>query len=320
LERVDCDLCGSAEHEPVYEMPDLLYHPEERFTVVRCLGCGLGFVNPRPTAAEMARYYPASFYHGFEAEADYHRRRYARQAAWLPDAASFGREPRLLDVGCATGGFPRFMRARGWRVEGQEVSNMAAGVTDFPVHRRPLPELDLEPGSYDAITAWAVLEHVHTPMAYFRKAAELLRPGGRFAFLVTNFESASSHALFREDVPRHLYFFSDATLRRYFNAVGLELVRARNDGALFEMQPVHWLHWRLRRLAGRRWDWESLPATRQQWCAARGLPRTPANTLRFLLANPLSALDRALRPLYVFGQRITGRYGIITAACAKPLP
>jgi SAM-dependent methyltransferase len=318
VERVDCDLCGSTEHEPVYSMPDLLYHPEERFTVVRCRGCGLGFVNPRPTMAEMARYYPKSFYAGFEVDAAYHRRRYVRQAAWLPPAQSFGRPPRLLDIGCATGGFPRFMRERGWSVEGQEVSEMAAGIQDFPVHRRALPELDLAPGSFDAITAWAVLEHVHTPMAYFRKAAELLRPGGRFAFLVTNFESASSHALFREDVPRHLYFFSAATIDRYLQAVGLRRTRLANDGALFEMQPVHWLQWRLRRLAGRPWDWDALPPSRERWREAKGLAPGAGSTLRYLLANPLAGLERALRPLYVLGQQARGRYGILTVACDKP--
>src|SRR3546814_5417313 len=61
---------------------------------------------------------------------------------------------------------------------------------------------------YDVITAWAVLEHVHDPMSYFMKAASTIQSGGYFVFLVTNFDSISSRSLFREDVPRHLYFFS----------------------------------------------------------------------------------------------------------------
>src|SRR5690606_32591194 len=123
-------------------------------------------------------YYPEAFFEGFDRDLRHHRRRYTRQAAFLPQADSFSTPPRLLDVGCATGGFPRFMRERGWTVEGVEVSEAAGIITDFPVHRRPLPEVDAPAESFDAITAWAVIEHVHDPRAYFETAARLLKPGG----------------------------------------------------------------------------------------------------------------------------------------------
>jgi len=42
----------------VYEKPDEFYFPSEYFRVVECLECGCGFVNPRPTAQEITRYYP----------------------------------------------------------------------------------------------------------------------------------------------------------------------------------------------------------------------------------------------------------------------
>ncbi len=59
LEHVSCNLCGSTDLRPVYSMPDARFPTSERFWVVECLHCGLGFVNPRPDPLEMAGYYPA---------------------------------------------------------------------------------------------------------------------------------------------------------------------------------------------------------------------------------------------------------------------
>jgi len=61
----------------------------------------------------------------------------------------------------------------------------------------------------------AVLEHVHDPKAYFKKAGQVLKKGAMFVFLVTNFKSLSSRGLYLEDVPRHLYFFTEETVARY---------------------------------------------------------------------------------------------------------
>jgi len=60
LEAVACNLCGSERQTAVYAMPDRRYFREEFFTVTECDECGLGFVNPRPTIAEMQKYYPQS--------------------------------------------------------------------------------------------------------------------------------------------------------------------------------------------------------------------------------------------------------------------
>ena len=55
METVACNLCGSAKYSALYSMPDRKFFREEFFTVVECGECGLGFVNPRPTYAEMQK-------------------------------------------------------------------------------------------------------------------------------------------------------------------------------------------------------------------------------------------------------------------------
>src|SRR2546427_4612854 len=133
LENVVCNLCGSGRHTPVYEMPDRRFFREEFFTVVECDQCGLGFVNPRPAAAEMQKYYPREYYQN-PATTSHHRylqRRFTAQAAYLEELEHDGGRKKLLDVGCANGEFPRFMAARGWHVEGVEGSESSQRLSDF---------------------------------------------------------------------------------------------------------------------------------------------------------------------------------------------
>lgn len=317
METVACNLCGSRDSDVVYRMPDHLYFLDEWFSTVRCRSCGLGFVNPRPTREEIAKYYPSEFYEIFEDPSEHHERRYAVEAEYVERAVPIA--GRLLDVGCANGAFPRFMRARGWEVEGVEVSQTSRPIEDFLVHRRIFPELPLPPGRFDAVTAWAVLEHTHDPMTYFRKAYEVLKPGGAFIFLVTNFNSTTSRSLFCEDPPRHLYFFTESTVREYLEKAGLMLERTDFDGRVYRLQPQNWLRFHLRRLSGRSFTWEDAQLNRQNYFSRHGLRAGFLNTLRFCLRHPIAAIDRALLPLYERYQIATRSYGIGTFVARKPI-
>jgi SAM-dependent methyltransferase len=164
-------------------MPDRRGFQAGIFTVVECDQCGLGFVNPRPRFQDMGKYYPKEYYEeGFAQNRAYHLGRYAREARYLRQIERKPGPKSLLDVGCANGDFPRFMMARGWHAEGVEVSASSQPITDFKVYPQQLPDIPVHQPSYDAVTAWAVLEHVHDPMAYFRKASEVTKAGGLFVF------------------------------------------------------------------------------------------------------------------------------------------
>jgi hypothetical protein len=124
VETVACNLCGSSRQTAVYEMPDERYFPDEYFTVVACNLCGLGFVNPRPTILEIQKHYPAEYFQGPGTDSfrRYLKRRFTIEARFLNGLEASSGSRKLLDVGCANGDFPRFLIARGWDVEGVEVS------------------------------------------------------------------------------------------------------------------------------------------------------------------------------------------------------
>lgn len=312
MEHVNCNLCGSAELRPVYTMPDAKFAGAEWFTVVECVHCGLGFLNPRPTADEIGRYYPAEYYDYLSPEKD--RARYQRQRDYLASVpVPTGRRPRLLDVGCANGDFPRFMMRQGWEVEGIEVSAVTNPVTDFVVHTTDFPSAPVAPHSFDAVTAWAVLEHVHDPMSYFRAAARALRPGGLFVLNVPSFTALSSRRLFREDIPRHLYFFSDATIRRYLSAAGLQWLSTRHGNDVYEMRPTNWLRYLLMyRALGRPMAYADLPERPEEYFARTGSGPTLAAKIGYVLTHPFTVLDWTLMPAFERLIIWKNNYGMIT--------
>ena len=314
METVACNLCGSTRHTALYQMPDRRGYHAGIFTVVECDQCGLGFLNPRPPFEDMWKYYPEEYYEEeFSQNRAYHLRRYAREASYLrPIERKLGRKS-LLDVGCANGDFPRFMRSRGWHVEGVEVSTFSQPITDFKVYPQQLPDIPVNQPVYDAVTAWAVLEHVHDPMAYFRKASEVTKAGGLFVFLVPNFNSLASRRLFLEDIPRHLYFFSEKTVRRYLEKTGFTLERAYVGRDIFAQPSCNWLHYYVQtKLRRQPFTYAELPMVRPEFFERYKLKPSIVSTLKYVVAQPLTALDRSFLPVLTWIQILRKTYSTST--------
>ena len=145
--------------------------------------------------------------------------------------------PRALELGCARGAFLQQLRDHGWDCIGIEPSPevaLRAKAGGFDVRVGMLESVVAEdsqtfaPGSFDAIFAWMVVEHLHDPLATLRLARELLKPDGTLSFSVPNFGCWEQPAFGRVwhalDLPRHLQHFTTASLLRLLEASGLELV------------------------------------------------------------------------------------------------
>lgn len=102
-----------------------------------------------------------------------------------------------------------------------------------------LPHSELRPGSFDVVTMWHSLEHVHRPLAILREAYRLLVPGGKLIIATPNIESLPFRVFGRSwfglDLPRHLTHFTPRTLTAMLQTAGFRTEPVR------QMRHSDWL-------------------------------------------------------------------------------
>src|SRR5438105_2349189 len=184
-EECACPLCGGEHWSALVEAPDRLAGSQGLWcAVVQCRDCGLCFTNPRPSPHSIGRFYPAGYAP--------HLAKTSRLSWWRKLAARWRRherkvlplegEGRLLDFGCGGGSYLVRMHGQGWDVTGLDVTPTA--VADLAAQPRlralagSLPHPQLLGDTFDVITMWQSLEHVHAPLEVLREAHRLLAPAG----------------------------------------------------------------------------------------------------------------------------------------------
>ena len=230
LIQVPCPICGSARSIAMWVVKDyLLRVTNDTFGVRRCQTCGAGFLSPRPSPADIARFYPEAFYWSFEQSstvaitaAQVLERRRSQLTNKLRRLTHL-KTGRLLDIGAMKGEFVHVASNEGWGAEGVEFSAGVPNLFDAPIRYGEFLDMGFPAGSFDCVTMWAVLEHVYEPRPYVHEVARVLAPGGAFLGVVTNFNSIQARLLRADDYPRHLTLFTKASLRRLFTEAGLEL-------------------------------------------------------------------------------------------------
>lgn len=316
METINCNLCGSGRSRQVYEKADEKYFPEESFSVVECLECGLGYVCPRPTVQEMSKYYPSEFYSELKHSEINDLERFSRQAEYIATVAVSGGKRRLLDVGSANGAFLKYMHQLGWDVEGVEPFANAPDPDGIKIYRTQLPDIPVSEPSYDAITAWAVLEHVHDPKAYFKKAGKIVVKGGLFVFFVPNFSSLATRHLFSEDIPRHLYCFTPDNVRRYLQEAGFSLEMMDFNNPTFVYNPNRWLMYGVAKMLGRPFVWP-IKNSYSEFLKDKCLNRGVVSAMHYFLMHPVCFVDAALAPFVGRFERAMGRYAAVIYVARK---
>lgn len=310
METVTCNLCHSAESDPLYCLPDLLLgRSEVQTTLVKCRQCGLVYQNPRPTLEEIGAHYPPE-YESYDPEPA------GRNASWLMEKAiAYGIQKRcrfvtrhkaagrLLDIGCASGVFLRGMqRQPGWRVQGVEVSPYAAQIAreqyGLEVFTGTLEEADFPEDTFDAVTLWDVLEHLHNPAASLDTIQRILKPDGILVFRVPHGGSPDARLFGRYwaglDAPRHLYVFDEPSLRRLLAQAGFAV----------------------RSLSSRSGSYPTFVLSVRFWMAARGWSAAAQQRGARLLTHPFARLLSA--PLFFLTSQTVG--GPLLTVTAEKAP
>ena len=239
IHYTNCPGCGAAEIKDVLSAKDYTVSGET-FPIAECNACTLRFTQHVPDAASISPYYKSENYisHTNTSKGlinrlyQWVRKRTLRGKAKLIKKVTGIDKGHLLDVGSGTGAFVNEMTQQGWQATGLEPDDGARTVA------KELYDLDLTditrfyqlaPGSYDAITLWHVLEHVHDLQVYVQQLKNLLKENGKIFIALPNY-TAKDAAIYKNywaayDTPRHLYHFSPRSMQVLIERNGLKLLQ-----------------------------------------------------------------------------------------------
>jgi SAM-dependent methyltransferase len=221
-----CPVCAANTNSPLLA--------KESVNLVRCNACAMIFASPVAESYVNGSFYEDAgrpFYLSPEKLAgDYSPVRFTRELRLFRQACASG---KVLDVGCSNGAFLFQLGQRfpdDYQLFGTDVSSPALDFAESKGIRTIQSDFlaDDFPGhGFDAITLWAVLEHVSEPARFIRQAARFLRPSGVCIVLVPNWHSLARRVLnarYRYILGQHLNYFGERTLRRLV-ASHFEVVR-----------------------------------------------------------------------------------------------
>lgn len=238
---VTCYYCSSAAYDP--------YAEENGYQLVKCRGCGLLYVNPRPSdeVISQAHQYGEHTNKKLYVIGQYDPTilpKYNRVLSELYGDDLHARPRTWLDIGCGWGEWIEAVRTYS---KGQ-VAIM--GTEPNPVkresaHKRGLKvdyfDLDSHTQKYDAISLLNVYSHLTNPKAILGRWKALLHPGGELVLETGDSAHLSSKEHYRPFyLPDHLSFASESIVCGLLEEIGFEIVGVRKY-QVYRRSPMRFL-------------------------------------------------------------------------------
>ncbi len=232
-----CPNCGAKEISFVLSAKDYTVSAES-FEIWECKNCTQRFTQNVPDKDTIGKYYQSENYISHSDTSKglinnlYHRFRKHTllQKKKLIESSTGKKSGNILDVGAGTGAFLHTMKLVNWNATGIEPDETAREKAKelYGIElEKPEQFFEFAPASFDAITMWHVLEHVHDLHQYIIQLKKLLTPDGKIFIAVPNYTSTDAK-IYKEfwaayDVPRHLYHFSPQAMKNLLNSHGLKV-------------------------------------------------------------------------------------------------
>ena len=187
----NCPVCNSPEIFIVEEVKDHSVS-KETFAIAECRHCSLRFTQDVPAENQIGPYYQSEDYisHTNTSKGLINRlyqsvrQHTLKSKRKLIEKYTGLQKGQLLDMGSGVGAFAAEMKNSGWQVTGiepdqgaREIAKKTYGVELL----EPGEFYSLQPGQFDAITMWHVLEHVHDLHGYIAQFKKNLKE--KVAFL-----------------------------------------------------------------------------------------------------------------------------------------
>ena len=232
-----CPCCNGVDISKVLSAADHTVS-NETFEIWQCNVCTARFTQNVPDKSEIEKYYKSENYishsdtkQGF-INSLYHfvRKRTLNGKRKLVEKYTKLSIGKILDIGAGTGAFLQVMQKSEWDVTGFEPDETARENAKklYGLSLQPSEELfNLKAETFDAITLWHVLEHVHELHEYMDQLKKLLKLTGCLFIAIPNY-ACYDEKIYKEfwagyDVPRHLYHFSPTSITQLLLQHGLQL-------------------------------------------------------------------------------------------------
>ena len=236
-----CPVCKSENIQPFFVAEDYTVSNAE-FNIFQCKNCTHLFTQNIPAQNEIGKYYASENYISHSDTQTgivnrlYHivRKKTLNAKKLLIQKETNKKTGKILDIGCGTGAFLHYMQMAEWESTGLEPDETARKKAQELYNLSPLssPEIfNLPQNTFDAITMWHVLEHVHQLHEYVAQLKNLITNKGSIFIAVPNYTShdakhyGASWAAY--DVPRHLYHFSPTSMKNLLEQHGLTIKKIK---------------------------------------------------------------------------------------------
>ncbi len=187
-----CPACLAANIMPHVVAEDYHYGNEGHFSTDRCESCETVFMNPMPSAADLAKLYPDEYYSFQIPTRESPARRMIRKILRYPRVYAMPdfKEPgTMLDVGCGAGHYLLEMKYQGWDVHGAELSQGAAAAgrkAGIDIRGGELMHSGFAPQSFDFVRSNHSFEHIPNPDQVLQEMRLLLKDDGKLFIGVPN--------------------------------------------------------------------------------------------------------------------------------------
>lgn len=241
-----CDVCGSSNYQIIYPkkgVPKDEYLITDNsygvhFQMVKCVDCELTYAFPLDGEKKIVKRYQDFEDPEYELE---HKSRAENQARILKKINKlFPKKGKLLEVGCATGGFLELAKKSGWDVKGVEPSKWAASIASktykIPVFQGLLENAKFKDDSFDVVVVLDVIEHVSSPRELLQNIKRLLKKNGIVCIVTPNIGGVIPRILgekwwhIRSD---HIFYFNDETIKTLLFSEGFRVKSISTCGWTF---------------------------------------------------------------------------------------
>jgi len=228
-----CNFCNNSLSKSIFS--------KNGFNLVKCLSCGLVYVENQPSDEELKRIYSfdSGYHKCFQRVSSWQAKKQLNSGEkYCGYIKKYKKNGRILDIGCSAGFFLKAAKENGWETYGLEVSDDTAEIArkryGLNVLTGVLNENTFPDGYFDVVSMWDVVEHISDPVKTVAIINKILAPEGILILSTPNIDGLFPRMAYKmsgrmndwlhPEPPHHLFQFSKKTIAKLLETSGFKLL------------------------------------------------------------------------------------------------